>query len=898
MTGPALPPDWARRLRARLGDETDEEVVRELADHADDRYHAARADGASPAEAQAAVERDIETWARERPGLRRRPRRPPLLESSPGGSALGGLGRDLHHAARALVRKPGHSALVALTLALGIGATTALYSVVHGVLLAPLPWPGAERLVRLSETREGAVRSWPWLFTHRSYRAWAEDPATIDGLAAWRNDTAALSGAGEPERLRFAEVTASLFELIGGRPVIGALFGERDEVGGGVLLLSRGLFDERFAGRPDAIGSVVRLDGVPHRIVGVMPRSFAFPDREARAWVPLQMPPAGGPGISLVSAVARLRAGATPEQAGQEAGARAAAAERALLTERALFGSDGDPRVDATPLLDSMTREVRPALLLLLAAVGLLLATATANVAALQLTAATARRRELALRSAIGAGRLRLARLLLAENVLLGLAGGVAGLLLALALERSLPAWLPPDFPRVDSIGVDLSVASFAVALSVLTGVGFGLLPAFFAGRLRLTEILAEDGGGSLGPGRGGVARARAAILALQMAVACVLLLGALQLGRSFFAQLGADRGYTTSELLVARLSLPDALYTPERRRQLLGSLLERLRALPGVSHAALTNIHPLSSSESVGAFTLPPQREGDEPTTLHTSVRVVSPGYFEALGRRLVAGRALDERDAAASQASLVVNRSFADRYLGEPAVGAALPIGIEDRPDWVVVGVVEDAQPTRLGDPSLPGMFLAAAQRRDGLSLSALSLLLRTRRNPSDLAPTLRALIREQDPNLVPLWIRPMSELLGDSLAQPRLYTALVGVFALAALSVAGVGLFGVLSYTVALRRREIGLRVALGARPADVARLVGRRALGLAAGGLALGLALSLAAGRFLEGLLWGVRPHDAPSLASVALALALVAGLASAIPALRAARIDPQRALRDG
>jgi predicted permease len=830
--------------------------------------------------------------------LRRRPRRERFPETPPGGSVLGGLGRDLHDAARSLLRRPGHSVLVALTLALGIGATTALFSVVHGVLLSPLPWPEAERLVRLSETREGAVRSWPWLFTHRSYRAWAGRATTVDGLAAWRNDVVTLSGTGEPERLHLAEVTASLFELVGGRPVVGDLFSEQDELAGGVVLLSQALFEERFEARPDAVGRLVQLDGEPYRIVGVMPRGFGFPDRKARAWVPLEMPPPGAPGIVLFSALARLQPHATPEQAGHEATARAAGSDRARLTERALFGSDGEPRIAATPLLESLTREVRPALLLLLAAVALLLVTATANVAGLQLAAATSRRRELAVRSALGAGRLRLARLLLAENVLLGVVGGASGLLLALAAQRGLPSLLPPDFPRVDAIAIDARVAAVSVGLSVLSGIAFGLLPALFAGRLRLAAVLAEDGGGSVGVGRGGVARVRAVILAGQVAVASVLLLGALQLSRSFFAQLDADRGYTSSNLLVARLTLPDALYTPERRQELLESLLERVRAVPGVAQAAFTNVHPLSPSEAVAAFTLPPGRDGAEPTTLHTAVRTVSPDYFEALGRRLVAGRFLDRRESAASPAALVVNRSFAQRYLGESAVGSSLPLGIEERPDWEVVGIVEDARPTRLAEPNQPELFLAAAQQHGGLPMPELSVLIRTRGRPEGIAPILQALIRAQDPALVPNWIRPMDELLSDSLARPRLYSTLVTAFALGALAVAGVGLFGVLSYTVALRRREIGLRVALGARPADVVRLIGRRALTLAAAGLAVGLGLSFAGGRSLARLLWGVQPHDAASVAAVALTLAVVAAFAAALPALRAARIDPQRALRDG
>jgi len=320
-----------------------------------------------------------------------------------------------------------------------------------------------------------------------------------------------------------------------------------------------------------------------------------------------------------------------------------------------------------------------------------------------------------------------------------------------------------------------------------------------------------------------------------------------------------------------------------------------------------MTNIHPLSASESLAALTLPSAAEDGEPRVIHTAVRTVSAGYFEALGRRLRSGRVLDARDSASSAPALVVNRTFAERHLEEPAVGTRLPLNVavgdpgdepRERVGWEVVGVVEDARPVRLDDAGQPELFFAAAQRGDGLRIPEVSILVRTREHPEAMAPLLRSLVREQDAGLVPAWIRPMNELLGDSLAQPRLYSALVGAFAACALAVAGIGLFGLLSYTVALRRREIGLRVALGARPADVVALIARRALGLAALGLVLGMSLSFAVSRFLGRLLWGVQPHDAAGVAAVLVALSLVVALATALPARRAARIDPQRALREG
>jgi len=870
---------WAARVRGRLGPEADADVVLELAQHAAASYAAARAEGASAEQAERAVEAELAGWSGAQAGLGRRPRRPTLVEPAPGGaSGVAGALHDLRHAARSLRRQPGHSAVVVLTMAVGIGATTLLFSVVHGVLLRPLPWPRAERLVRLAETREGATRQWPWMFTNASYLPWLEDPATIEALGGWRKDTVTLTGRGDPERLSLADVTPSLFPMLSVTPELGEALSEAHATDG-VLLLSHALWQQRFGGRPDAIGQVVELDGRPHRVLGVMPRGFEFPDSEARAWRPLGVPPVVGAdgtsrGISLFAAMALLRPGVSPAQAAEEATRRARLGPDPGMVALALFGTKGAVRIQAVPAKEALVAEVRPALLLLLGSVGLLLAAATANVASLQLARATARRRELAVRAALGAGGARLGRLLLAESVLLGLAGGGLGLALAAAGQGALPALLPPGFPRPDAIAIDALVAGAAVALSLGTGVAFGLLPALFA------------------------ARVRAAILTGQVAVATLLLLGALQVGRSFLAMLGTERGFEPANLLVARLPMSHALFSPARRREIPERLVERLRALPAVRHAAFTSIVPLAPNEAVAAFTVPEGTRGAADGRLHTAVRLVSADYFSALGRRLVAGRWFSETDAAGSPDVLVVNRTFARRYLGDAAVGSVLPIRLEEgRERWQVIGVVEDVKQARLTEPPQPELF-ASYRQRPSAALAEPVLVVRTGGAPEALVPTLRALVAEQEPALALGSIRTMQDMVETSLARPRLYSLLLGLFAACAIAIAGVGLFGVLSYAVALRTREIGLRVALGARPRDVVRLVAGRALRLTCLGLALGLLAAAFLGRFVASLLYGVRPQDPLGVAVVVVALVGVAGLASALPALRAARIDPQRALREG
>jgi putative ABC transport system permease protein len=804
--------------------------------------------------------------------------------------------------ARSLRRQPGPAAVVVLTLALAIGATTVLFSVVSGVLLKPLPWAHADRLVRLSETREGATRSWPRIFSNGTYYSWLDHPTTIDAIAGFGRDTMTLSGDGDAERILVAKVTASLFSILEARPELGTVFSPEEEAEGGVVVLSHGLWQRRFGGDAAVLGKIVRLDDQPHRVVGVMSREFAFPDREARAWVPMHIPPLLGAdgksqGIWIFSAIARLRPGATPQQAGLEATARARQAPDPGMVVLALFGSRGPQTVTAEPVLAAMTSDVRPALLLLLAAAVLLLLTATANVAGILLARATARRHELAVRAALGAGRARLARLLLGEGVLLGLMGGLGGLALATVGHAVLPTLLPADFPRLANVAFDGRVAAFALAAAVLTGLACGLPPALFAGRMALASALADDGRSAIGPGRSRTARAF--ILSGQVAVSAVLLLGAVQLGRSLYALLDADRGYEPANLLTARLPLPSTSYTPERRAALVGTLLERLRGLPGVRVAAVANVQPLGDSESMIAFEMHPRGGSGEKVQANAGMRIVSAGYFEALGLRLAEGRALSEADTAGAPPAIVVNRTFARRYLGTPAVGGTvtLPEGDGDATrDWTVVGVVEDVRQGAMVDPPQPEVYVSYPQHGPGFRPSRPILLVRTAGSPQLLAPLLRALVREQDPQIALDSVMTMENQLSVGLAQPRLYATLLTIFALSALAITGVGLFGVLAYGVALRTREFGVRQALGARPVDIVRLVAGQGLRLAGAGLAVGLVAALALSRLTASLLYGVSPHDPLSLVAVAACVGLVALLACAVPALRAVRVDPQQLLR--
>ena len=891
--------EWTARVRAAFEPtgQPEDDVIEELAQHARDADEALRAEGRSEAEARVVVERQLRQWAADAAALRRRARPPaPPPPSSSSGPLLGGLLQDVRYAIRLLGRQPGHAAAAVATMGLGIGATTIIFSVLYGVLLKPLPWAGADRLVRLSETRQGGANRFGAILTNATYRAWQDRPATIEGIGAYSSRPYTFSDGAATERVQVVEVTAALFPLMGARPALGTLFTSRDEQPGGaeVIVISHGFWQERFGGSRSALGRTVRLDGRGYQIVAVMAPGFDFPTRETRAWLPMFVPAVSngkshGWTVSIFSAVARLRPGATPRQAAAEGTARARRGEDLGLAGTAVFGSSGVVDIAAAPLLEAETAEVRPALVIFLAAVGLLLATATANVASLQLARAASRRREIAIRSALGAGTGRLARQLLVESALIGVAGGLLGVAIAAALRRALPSLLPADFPRMADIGLDLPVLGVAFGLSLITGLSFGAWPALQARRLALAESLAEDGLAPLGSGlRTRTSRARAFVIVLQVACTCVLLVGAALLARSFQSLLGVDRGFDPHNVLTAAIPMPEASYTGARRAEIATNLLARLRAVPGVRAAAVTVTLPLMPHELLGGFTMP-ARNGTGTRSVRAAIRQVSPGYFEALGIRLVAGRPFSERDTSASQPVAMVNRAFVKQYLDEPAIGQRLPSG-------EIVGVVEDVRHRGAVDAVQPEVYVAWPQLKEGLTADEPKVVIRTSTDPKALVETLRSLVRAQDASLALDDVGTMEDRVSTNVARPRLYAVLLGGFAGSALLIAAVGLFGVLSYSVAQRTREIGVRTAIGARPADIVGLVVRQGLAMTAWGAALGLAASLALAGYLKGLLFGVTATDGWSYAVVLGALLAATAVACALPARRAAKTDPLKALR--
>jgi predicted permease len=899
--------DEIRRGFVGVGQVPDQDVIEELAQHAEAAYAQARAEGQASGDAADAVRAQIAGWIERAPELRRRTRRPPVLTApSTETTSVGGFVSDVRYACRLMRRRPGATAIAVLTMTLGVGATTVLFSVVSGVLLKPLPWPEPDRLVRVTETRLGATQRSGSFLTNGTYLTWRQNRSTIEDIGGWSTETVTLTGAGEPRRIRIASTTPSTFTVLRASPATGAGFVDEEQAADRVLI-SHALWQEQLGGAPGVPGQAIVLDGRAYTISGVMPAGFAFPDRDTRAWLPMRVPPVVSPGsngrsISMFNAIARLRPGVSPAQAAEEATARGRQGPDPGLTAVAVFGSKGAVQVSAVPMLASITADVRTALYVLLAAVALLLIAATANLASVQLARATTRSREMAIRAAIGAGTRRLAQQLLIENLITGLTGGAGGLLLAVWLHRSLPAVLPADFPRAAEVGLDWRVALAALALSILAGVLVGLLPALQLRGLSLVAPLTEDGQAPSGA-RTRTARTRAWIMAGQVAVATVLLVGASLMTRSFSAMLSADRGYVVANILSARLPLPSRLYSGPRRAEILANIVDRLQKVPGVTHAAFTTALPLTGGEQMLAFSMPDTSGRGASVSVHTRLRTVSPDYFAAMGIRVSEGRTFTASDTRSSLPVFIVNHTFARTYFSGSALGRTVPVDLGDdrgnsptsRQVWHVVGVVDDVLPRSLEEAAQPELYLCFAQLDQGVGGDA-ALVMRTNGNPSALAPMMRTIVREQDAAIALDSVMSMEERLALNLAKPRLYAIVLVGFAVFATLIAGVGLFGVLSYSVAQRVREIGVRTALGATRGDIVKLVVRQGALVTLAGLAAGILGAFVLTGSMSTFLYGVTPVDPISFTVVPIVLLVVAVAACYVPARRAASVDPLVALR--
>lgn len=709
--------------------------------------------------------------------------------------------QDVRHGVRVLANNPGFAAITIVTLALGIGATTAIFSVVNAVLLRPLPYPDADRLVRVAEQQRmiraaGASGPRTAILTSDTFDAWRDSTQTLEGLAAYTQRSYTLTGLGEPIRLRGTAVSASMFPLLRTSPTIGRLFNRAEEQPGAdqVAILSDALWTRRFARSPDIIGKPITLDDQQVIVIGVMPPSFYFPDRESEIWTPMRIAvQPQRPGQRMVfafSAIARIKDGVSVSQAAAE-GAAVAQRMRPSPPAGTRTGTSQAAAVRLTPLQEEIVANVKPALLVLLGAVGFVLLIASANIANLLLARGAARQRELAVRTALGARRGRLLRQLLTESVMLGLAGGVLGVLLAYALQRVLPAISTgSNIPRIDEVALDARVLVFATLLSILTGLLFGLAPALQGSRLNVVGTLSEAGIQRTGGFRvlkGN--RLRSLLVVAEVALSIVLLTGAGLLVRSFVHLVDVNPGYDPANVITAQVNLPATTYgTSAAQQTFFDQLLDRVAAIPGVKAAGTTNLLPLLPGNMILAFGIQGQSAPANPEDMpRASLRIVSAGYAEAMALRPTAGRLLNARDAASSPTVVMVNESLARAYF--PA-GDAVGSRIQLSGPAEIVGVVGDVRHSGLDAEPQPEIYVPLSQTAAGGppaapgGLGPTSIVVRTAGDPLPLVPLLRQAVVDIDHDLPLDNVMTMEARLWASVAGPRFYALLLASFALLAL------------------------------------------------------------------------------------------------------------------
>ncbi len=803
---------------------------------------------------------------------------------------------DLRYAARAFFRTPGFTVVAILTLALGIGTNTAIFSVVNGVLLRPLPYPHTPEIVQVWSTSAGEPKG---AHGPADFLEFQRDNHTLLMLAAYREDALTiLPPRAEPVRISGALVTTDYFDVFGMPAALGRTFSRSIDGNAheSLVVLSHAAWTEQFSADPRIVSQRVRINGVPHTIVGVMPASFGYP-AGAKAWVlsatDVPLPPLEisgdlleSRGVHYFMAIGRLRAGVTAEQA------RADLAVIAESQARRFPESNGGRGVAIQPLRERIVGDVRDALYMLLAAVGVVLLIAWANVASLLLARASGRHRELAIRAALGAGRLRLMRQLITESVVLGGAGAVAGLLAGSWAIALLLKVIPEGIPRTEDIGLDVRVGTVAILVSLACALLFGLAPALQGSRADASRALADaDRRSTAGRGR---AKTRAVLVVCEIALTLILLVSAGLLANSFVRLQRVDPGFRVDHVTIVRLPLPQSKY-PDGARQaaFYQHVLEGIEQRPETESAAILFPSPIEGAHATGTFTLEWQPSSTRADRPFTSIASVSANYFRTLGIPIIAGRTFTEQDRDPAPAVAMVNATFARKYFGgQSPLGKRVRFG-DSGDDWItVIAVVGDSRNVGLQEPPTPLLYLPYHR----FPLAFMAFAIRSTASTAAIATLARTTIRNTDPELPMDTIQTLGDVLKESVAEPRFRTLLLGAFALMAVILAAVGVYGLISYSVAQRTREIGIRMALGAQARQVMLPVVREGLILAVAGIAIGLAGSVAMSRVLKDFLFGVDTTDPLTYGLVALLLLAVAMLASYIPSRRALRVDPITALR--
>ena len=801
---------------------------------------------------------------------------------------------DLRYAVRMLAKSPAFSLIAILTLGLAIGANSAIFSVVDAVLLRPLPYPHSEQLVRVfgSQPQLALAPTAPANFIE-----WKEENQVFDRIGTYVGQGFNLLGGDKPERVIGVRASADLLQLLGVQPALGRLFtNDEDQEGRGqVVILSHEFWRNRFGGEPNTLQQTITLNDQPYTVIGVMPAGFAFPGTRTQVWVPVAFNAAERKtrDTNFIDVVARLKPGVSIEQA--RANMNAVARSQ---TERYPKTNTGIG-VKVVSLQEHTVGDVRPMLVVLLGAVAFVLLIACANVANLLLARAAARQREMAIRGALGASRTRVVRLLLTESVLLAVVGGAVGLLLAIWSLDLLVSLKPANLPRLAEIGVNRTVFLFTLAVSVVTGLLFGVAPALQVSKMDLNEGLKESSrGGTDSPRRH---RMRALLVVSEVALSLVLLVGAGLMIRSFSRLLAVDPGFKADHVLTAFVSLPVSKY-PKREEQtaFFDRLLERLRNVPGVSAAGVVSDIPLYGGSSTG-FDVDGRPEAAPGQRPLTDYRVINPDYFATMGMKLVKGRAFSRYDNEDAPGVVIINETMAARFFaGEDPVGRRLDLSGDPKDLREIVGVVGDVRNYGVDAEVKPEVYVPFLQSAPGYlsgMVSAMTIAVRSAIEPTALAASLREQVQALDKDQPVSEIRTMEWYLADSMAQRRFNVLLLGAFAGLALILAAVGIYGVIAYTVTQRTHEMGIRIALGAQGGDILKLIFAHAMLTTLAGIVIGLGAAFGLTRLLQNLLYQVTATDPFVFASITLLLLVVAMAATYIPARRAMKVDPITALRE-
>ena len=812
--------------------------------------------------------------------------------------------QDFRFALRQFKKSPGFALTTILTIALGIGGTTAIFSLVNTVLLRPLPFPEPDRLMSVASRDDrkpnaggnaGNPLSYPDFFD------WRSQNKSFSALASFHDNDFTLTGSGEPQHLIGHIVSADFFRVLGVAPALGHGFTTDDEKPGAhVVVLSHSLWESSFGSAGDIVGRAITLDNKSYTVVGVMPKGFEFPIQNPAPmlWTSLgddAYDPAGEPmtaerGAHLLDVVGRLRPGVSADQAHADLEVIAHSLTKQFPnTNRHFVGAV------VTTELESLVGDTRPALRILFGAVTFVLLIACANVAGLLLARSSRRRSEFAVRAALGASRNQIVRQMLVESVALGLFGGAVGIALATGLLRGLLQLVPSDVPRLGQVSVDGNVLAFATLISVVTGLLFGVLPAWRTSRVNPSSAM-RDGNRTTTTGRA-QHRLQNSLVVAETAVGLVLLVASGLLIHSFVRVLQVDPGFDRKNVLIASLSLPESRYTGAQQAQFYQQLLTQVRALPGVQSASAGWPLPLSTSGMRIAFDIEghPLPEGDRNTAL---VSIASPGFFETMRIPLLRGREFRDTDDAKATPVVIVTQSFARKFFSDAdPIGRHITPGVSDgtvkEVPREIIAVVGDVKASGLKKDIRPEYYLPFAQA----AVTSPKLVVRTAVDPVSLIAPLRATVAGIDRNLPLYDVKTFDDVVSRSAAQPRFQALLLTCFAAIALLLSALGLYGLLSYLVVQRTLEIGVRIALGAQRSSVLGMILRKGLTLAAIGLAIGITLSIALTRLMSGLLFGVRPTDPLTFVAVSLVLLLVSFLASSLPAYRASTLDPMKTLRD-